>query len=398
MTDNVAHFKNYDFIINILNEMTNKFNSQKDLFLLEQGLTYLNCANMSPMLKSVNEAGLQALETRATPWKIASEDWFSNAEKLRILASRIFQTDSDNIALIPSASYGLAAAAKNFNLSAGKEIIVLDQQYPSNYYVWGNLASQQNLEIVIVQKIKNKTLTESILEKINSKTGIIAVPNCHWINGIYIDLQQISEASKSVGSYFVLDLSQSLGVLPIDIDKIDPDFAVSVGYKWLMGPYGLGYMYVSKKWQDVGEPLEYSWLNKKGSENFANLVNYESGYREGARKFDMGGFPQFNILPMSIAALEQVNNWEIGYVQAEIKKLTDKIITYKKQVGNYDETAISVGHIASIPLNNLNVNKLKERLQSDNVVISFRGTSIRVSPHLYNDFDDIDKLLFCLKD
>ena len=189
-----------------------------------------------------------------------------------------------------------------------------------------------------------------------------------------------------------------MGVLPINIDKIDPDFAVSVGYKWLMGPYGLGYMYVSKKWQDVGEPLEYSWLNKKGSENFANLVNFESGYRQGARKFDMGGFPQFNILPMSIAALEQVNNWEIDYVQAEIKKLTDKIIIYKKQVGIYDETAISVGHIASIPLNNLNVNKLKERLQSNNVVISFRGTSIRVSPHVYNDFDDIDKLLFCLKD
>ena len=378
--------------------MINKFNSQKDLFLLEESLTYLNCANMSPMLKTVNEAGLEALAKRATPWKISSEDWFSNAEKLRILASKIFQTDSNSIALIPSVSYGLAAAAKNFKLSAGKEIIVLDQQYPSNYYVWENLASQQNLQIVIVQKIKNKTLTESILEKINSKTGIIALPNCHWINGTYIDLQQISDASKSVGSYFVLDLSQSLGVLPIDIDKIDPDFAVSVGYKWLMGPYGLGYMYVSKKWQDVGEPLEYSWLNKKGSENFANLVNYESGYREGARKFDMGGFPQFNILPMSIAALEKINNWEIGYVQAEIKKLTDKIVNYKKQVGNYDETTIGVGHIASIPLNNLNGNKLKERLQNNNVVISFRGTSIRVSPHVYNDFDDIDNLINCMQD
>jgi len=378
--------------------MINKLNSQKGLFLMEEGLTYLNCANMSLMLKTVKEAGLQALDTRAAPWKISSEDWFTNAEKLRDLASKVFHTNSNNIALIPSVSYGLAAAAKNFKLHAGKEIIVLEQQYPSNYYVWENLASQQNLRIVIIKKGKGKTLTESILEKINTKTGIIALPNCHWINGTYIDLQRISDASKSVGSYFVLDLSQSLGVLPIDIDKIQPDFAVSVGYKWLLGPYGLGYMYVSKKWQETGEPLEYSWLTKKGSENFANLTNYVTGYRDGARKFDMGEFPQFNLLPMSIAALQQIDNWEIGAVQAELKKLTDKIIEFKKETDMFDQTALSVGHISSIPLNNLNVSKLKDRLQNNNVVISFRGTSIRVSPHLYNGFEDIDKLLSSLRD
>jgi selenocysteine lyase/cysteine desulfurase len=378
--------------------MTGKLNSHKDLFLLDKGLTYLNCANMSPMLKTVKEAGLQALETRATPWMISSEDWFTNAEILRGLAAKVFQTNSSNISLIPSASYGLAAAAKNFKLDAGKEIIVLDQQYPSNYYVWENLASEQNLQMVIVQKAKGKTLTESVLEKINSKTGIIALPNCHWINGVYIDLQRISDASRSIGSYLVLDLSQSLGVLPIDIDKVQPDFAVAVGYKWLMGPYGLGYMYVSKKWQETGAPLEYSWLTKKGSENFATLTNYATGYRDGARKFDMGEFPQFNLLPMSIAALQQVNSWETNSVQAEIKKLTDKITDFKKHAGLFDETALSAGHIASIPLDNLNTDKLKNRLQSNNIIISFRGTSIRVSPHLYNDAEDIDLLLSSLQE
>jgi selenocysteine lyase/cysteine desulfurase len=367
-------------------------------FLLNPDITYLNCANMSPMLKAVKEAGLQALETRATPWKISSEDWFVNAEKLRNLAAKVFQTDGNNIALVPSVSYGLAVAAKNFKLKEGKEIIVLNQQYPSNYYVWENLATQQNLKIVTVQKGKGKTLTESILERINSKTGIIALPNCHWINGTYVDLQQISDASKSVDAYLVLDLSQSLGALPIDIDKIQPDFAVSVGYKWLMGPYGLGYMYVSKKWQEIGEPLEYSWLTKKGSENFANLTNYTTGYRNGARKFDMGEFPQFNLLPMSIAALQQINNWEIGSIQTEIKKLTDKIVDFKKSIGTFDETALSVGHIASIDLSNANINELKDKLQFYNIVISFRGTSIRVSPHVYNNVEDIDKLLSCFQE
>jgi selenocysteine lyase/cysteine desulfurase len=376
--------------------MESKLASQKDLFILEEGLVYLNCANMSPLLKTVKEAGLEALDTRAAPWRISSEDWFTNAERLRTFASKVFQTKSDNIALIPSASYGLAAAAKNFRPGAGKEIIVLEQQYPSNYYVWEDLAVKQDLKLVTVKKAGGKTLTESVLEKINGNTGIIALPNCHWINGTYIDLQQVSDASRSVGSLLVLDLSQSLGALPIDIDKVQPDFAVSVGYKWLLGPYGLGYMYVSKKWQEIGEPLEYSWLTKKGSENFADLTNYVTGYRAGARKFDMGEFPQFNLLPMSIAALQQINDWGIGSIQAKVKRLTDKIIDFKKSIGIFDETALSVGHMASIPLNNLDTNKLKERLKNKNVIISFRGASIRVSPHLYNDFGDIDQLLSCI--
>ena len=211
--------------------MLTKTNSEKELFLMEEGITYLNCANMSPMLKSVREAGLQALDTRAAPWKLSSQDWFTNAEILRELAAKIFQTSNDNIALIPSASYGLAVAAKNIKLNAGKEIIILDQQFPSNYYVWQNLANEQNLQIVTIQNSNSKTLTESIIEKINGNTGIIAIPNCHWIDGTLIDLQQISNAAKTVGALLVLDLSQSLGVLPIDINSIDPDFAVCVGYK-----------------------------------------------------------------------------------------------------------------------------------------------------------------------
>ncbi|MEO6455390.1 MAG: aminotransferase class V-fold PLP-dependent enzyme [Ginsengibacter sp.] len=350
------------------------------------------------MLKSVKEAGLQALSTRAAPWNLSSEDWFTDAEKLRGLAAKIFKTGYDNIAIIPSASYGLAVAAKNFKLPAGKEIIVLEDQFPSNYYVWENLAVQQNLQIVTIKKNNKQTLTESILEKINSSTGIIAIPNCHWIDGIWIDLQKISDAARSAGAYLVLDLSQSLGVLPIDIENIQPDFAVSVGYKWLLGPYSLSYMYVSKKWQQAGEPLEYSWMTKKGSEDFSALTSYVSGYRNGARKFDMCEFSQINSLPMAIAALEQIINWEISTIQKELKKLTDRIVYYKKEIGIFRDNTESVGHIISMPLDKVNIKGLKEELQNNKVVISFRGTSIRVSPHLYNDDNDIDKLLSCLKD
>src|SRR5215217_8570867 len=163
--------------------MNKPMSGQKDKFILEEGITYLNCASMSPMLLTVRQAGLQALEMRAAPWNISSEDWIIHAEKLRSLAAAVFQTSTNNIALVPSASYGLALAAKNLKVQAGKNIIVLEDQFPSNYYVWENLARESGLQIITVPKTRDKTLTENILERIDTNTGIVALPNCHWMDG-----------------------------------------------------------------------------------------------------------------------------------------------------------------------------------------------------------------------
>jgi selenocysteine lyase/cysteine desulfurase len=372
-------------------------NTQRQLFLLDESVKYLNCANMSPMLVAVKTAGLKALETRAAPWKLTDAEWFGHAEILRAEAGKVFQTDYNNIALIPSASYGLAAAAKNCIPARGKTLVVLQQEFPSNYYVWEELAAKQGLSLISIHQADNKTLTESILEKIDVHTGLVAIPNCHWTSGVWLDLQKISKAAKAVGAYLVLDLSQSMGALPTEIDTIQPDFAVSVGYKWMLGPYGIGYMYVSPQWQQQGSPLEYSWLTKKGSENFANLTNYVSDYRPGARKFDMGEFPQINLMPMAIAALRQVNEWSTGFIQDGIKKLTDIIVAYKKRRNFFNELAPSVGHIIHIPLGDMDLVLLKKRLQDAGVVISFRGSSMRVAPHLYNDATDVEVLLSCLE-
>ena len=200
--------------------MTNK-NSNKDLFELDDDITYLNCASMSPLLKSAKSAGLNAIEKRAKPWNLTDVDWFGDAEILRRKVSKIFQTSADNIAIIPAASYGLALAAKNIgrsltssNKKSNGTIILIEDQFPSNYYVWDNLSKQFDLHIVTIKKHDNRILTDLILESINSDTVIVAVPNCHWIDGSLIDLERVSTAVKSVNAYLVLDLSQSLGALP----------------------------------------------------------------------------------------------------------------------------------------------------------------------------------------
>ena len=369
----------------------------RDLFELDNDITYLNCSGMSPLLKSAKQAGLTGLEKRANPWSMTNEDWFDKAEKLRILASRIFQTSESNIALVPSASYGLATAAKNLQVKRGKSIIVVEDQFPSNYYIWENLARKFDLKIIKAEKKPDKILTDSILESINSETGIVAVPNCHWIDGMLIDLEKISKAAKAVDAFLILDLSQSLGVLPINIDKIDPDFAVAVGYKWMLGSYGLGYMYAAPRWHIKGEPLEYNWSTRKGSEDFSSLINYNPEFREGARKFDMGESAQFNTMPLAIAALEQILKWGVEEIQFSIKILTDIISSDKNSNVNYNLTQ-RAGHIISVPLGERNVETIKQKIKKNKIIVSFRGSFIRISPHLYNDTSDINKLISCFLD
>ncbi len=263
--------------------------------------------------------------------------------------------------------------------------------------MWDELSKKLGLKILTVKKQNDKLLTDNILENINSETGIVAIPNCHWMDGSLIDLEKISEAVKTVNAHLVLDLSQSLGALPVNINKIDPDFAVSVGYKWMLGPYSLGYMYVSPRWQEKGEPLEQNWSIRKGSDDFAKLTGYTTEYRTGTRKFDMGEFAQFNTLPMSIAALDQILKWGVENIQSHIKVLTNIISeNLCKDKGYQRPVTPNAGHIISVPIGNRNVESLKKKLSENKIFVSFRGSNIRISPHLYNDASDIEKLISCL--
>lgn len=356
---------------------------QKTLFDIPAHITFLNCANMSPQLKSITEKGIAAVNQKKHPWELQASDWFTGPERLRSLAARIFRTPTENIAFIPSASYGLALAAKNIKLQASQTILVLDREFPSNYYVWEQLG-----KVSPIKREPQQNWTQAILAAIDNNTGLVAIPQCHWTDGSWIDLKEVSKKTHALGIPLVLDLSQSLGVCPIEIDEIDPDFAVSVGYKWLLGPYGLGYMYVNPKWHETGSPLEYSWLARKDSEDFTQLVNYTPYYRSGARKFDMGEFSNFNLVPMAEEALTQILTWEVDAIYAYLTRLTAEIPVDTESAGHLKGVIIPDERLTPA---------IKKVLSEKNIYVSFRGNAIRIAPHVYNDQLDITRLMTCLQ-
>ena len=368
---------------------------QSDLFEIPADVTYLNCASMSPQLRSVTAAGFASVSSKVTPWTI---DWFSDSEKLRDLAAKIVNADADSIALIPSASYGLAVAAANVKVEKGQNIVLLHEEFPSNYYIWEKLARTKEAQIRLVKRAENEAWTLSILNSIDEKTAVVSVPNCHWTDGSLIELERVAEKTRSVGAALVIDASQSLGAYPLDAKKIKPDFLVSVGYKWLLCPYSLGFLYADEKWRTEGKPIEESWLTRADSENFATLVAYRSEYRTGARRFDMGEFTNFVTVPMAIAALQQIHEWKVENIQQTLAVLTRLIAKKAEELGcRMLPENDRINHLIGIKLPNGIPAGFSEQMAQNKIFVSLRGEAIRIAPYLYNDEADIEKFFEVLQ-
>ncbi|PYP80002.1 MAG: aminotransferase [Gemmatimonadetes bacterium] len=378
--------------------MERALGSQRAMFDIPDGVTYLNCASMSPQLRTVTEAGIDAVRAKASPWTLRPSDWFDHAEPLRALFGRVIGADAESVALVPSVSYGLAIAAANVPVRAGQSIVVLDREFPSGTYTWRELARRTGARIVTVARDAGSSWTDALLAALDDTVAVVAAPVCHWTDGSLIDLERLAPAVRAAGAALVVDASQAAGAHPIDVARIRPDFLCSVGYKWLLGPYSLGYLYVDPKWHERGVPIEQTWMSRLGAEDFTSLVDYVDELRPGARRFDMGEFSQFTLLPMSVAALTQVLEWGVPRIAASIGALTTRIAAETKALGcGVSADAERVRHIVGVRLPRGLPSGLTERLAEARVFVSVRGDSIRVAPHLYNDETDVARFVNVLR-
>ncbi|MGI9418159.1 MAG: aminotransferase class V-fold PLP-dependent enzyme, partial [Geminicoccaceae bacterium] len=360
-------------------------------------VAYLNCAYMSPSLKAVTEAGVQALSGKGRPWTVTPEDFFTHPEKARGLFAELINAASDDIAIVPAASYGLAVAARNLPLRAGDKILILAEQFPSNVYTWREMAREHSAEVITVDRPSDGDWTAAVLEQLDERVAITALPHCHWTDGGIIDLEAIGARCRSEGSALVLDITQSIGALPFDVAAVRPDYVVAAGYKWMMGPYSLGFLYVAPTHQD-GEPLEQNWITRANSENFSRLIDYQDRYQPGARRFDVGERSNFALMPASIAALSQLLDWGVDAIAETLAVKTGMIAERARAIGLAPMSANRrAGHFLGVRFPNGVPEGLPERLAEHQVYVSLRGDSLRVTPHLYNNDADVDRLFSVLE-
>jgi len=370
--------------------------TQRALFEIPDDVTWLNCAYMSPQLRAVRAAGEEALGRKAQPWRVRPEDFFSESEELRGLFARLIHADAEGVALVPSVSYGMAVVAANLRVQEGQRLLVLAEEFPSNLYPWRELARRTGATLFTVPRPPDGDWTRVLLEQMDARCALVAVPHCHWMDGTWVDLVRVGARAREVGAVLAVDATQSLGALPLSVEEVRPDYLVAAGYKWLMGPYSQGYLYVAPRHRE-GRPLELNWITRQGSEDFTRLTDYSEEFQPGARRFDMGERSNFLQIPMAAAALRQLLDWGVESTQETLRELTRRAARGAEALGlEVSPEAHRAGHLVGLRRRGGYPPDVTARLAARKVYVSVRGENLRVSPHLYNTAEDVDRLLEAL--
>ncbi len=372
----------------------------RSAFHLPPDVTYLNTAYMGPLPRTAVEAGWSALDRKARPWTIAAEDFFVPGETYRGLVAERLGADADGVAVTPSVSYGLSTFAANLSLAAGQVVLVPADEFPSALLPWTEAAARVGASVVRVPADgpdrSGPLLAE--VERRGDQVALVSAPAGHWTDGAPFDLVALRAATRAVGAALAVDVAQSLGAVPFDVAAVEPDVVAGATYKWLLGPYALGFAWFAPAWRE-GAPLEHSWIGRAGAEDFAALTSPADGYRPGARRYDMGEGSQHNLMAVALAGLQLVRDWDPAVTAEHSRALTDRIAAGAAELGfvvpppeHRSPHLLGLGLAAT----GLEPAALASQLAGDRVHVSVRGPAVRVSAHRFNTDDDVDRLLASL--
>ncbi|HEX2166804.1 MAG TPA: aminotransferase class V-fold PLP-dependent enzyme [Longimicrobiales bacterium] len=390
--------------MNVPYDMTNApLDCRRSDFSLPRDVHYLNCAYMGPLPVRTQEAGIAGVRAKAVPTAIEPDDFFRDSDEARALFARVIGArDAGRVAIVPSASYGIATVARNVKCTAGDTIVIAAEQFPSNVYAWRRLAAERNASVRVAdarsETARGESWNEALLEAIDERCAVVALPHVHWTDGTLFDLDRIGARAREVGAALIVDGTQSIGALPFDVNRIRPDAVICAAYKWLLGPYGIGFAWFGERFDD-GVPLEETWIGREHSDEFQHLVDYRDGYQPGAARFDVGERSNFVLLPMAIESMRLVLEWRADRIQQYCDDLLEDVLADAVTLGFRIESRQWRGaHMFGLRTPaGLDLARLGAELRARNVFASLRGSALRVSPNVYNDAADAAALLDALQ-
>lgn len=371
---------------------------QKNLFSLRNNVHYLNCAYKAPLLKAAEAAAIQSLIRDRNPMDITADHYFEDMPIVRNLFAQIINAQANQIAIIPSASYGLSAVLKNTPSKKNGHAIAVKDEFPSGYFSLRKWAHQHSNDLITVEpddgNLKGESWNKNILAQINQNTSVVLLSSIHWMNGIKFDLEAIGSRCRQVGARFIVDGTQSVGALPMNIEQFNIDALVCAGYKWLLGPYSLSLAFFGDHYND-GEPLEESWLNRTNAKDFSNITAYGEHYKPKAGRYNVGETCNFTLMPMLKESLKQIVQWGPENIQQYTAQLIKPLMTFLKGLGiELEPDAYFCSHHFSLQLpETVDLDRLKENLTKNHVYLSVRGKYLRVAVNVFNDASDIDMLI-----
>ncbi len=375
--------------------------SQRDLFEMPRHICYLNAASYSPLPLRTQEAGRAAVGRKGTPWTLDAAFANGQHERARAAAARLVNADPADVALIPSVSYGVATAAKLLTIARGARVVVLENDHSSPVLEWQTRADAQGFTVETIRRPADGDWTSAALAAIERSgappVGLASISSVHWSDGGLLDLDRIGGALRRQGAMFLVDATQSAGVLMTDVRRLDPDFVIFPTYKWLLGPYGRAFLYVARRHQ-AGIPLEQTSSGRRNVRAENEVYFTDIGYVGDARRFDMGERDHFISMEMAAIGMEMMAEWGAAALAQRLSMLTERIAQGIRGIGGISmpEPRIRAPHILSLAFEGGMPAGLVEGLAAENIFVAARLGRLRISPHVYNDEVDADRFVAAL--
>jgi len=371
--------------------------SQRELFDMPREVCYLNAASWGPLPRASVEAGRAAVARKGQPWALPADFAPAQFERARRAAARLINADPADVALVPSVSYGVATAGKLFAPPRATRVLTLENDHVSPVLEWQTRASYADFLPETVRQPRDGDWTAALLQAIDRPgappVGLASISSVHWSDGCAIDLERVGAALRRHGAALLIDATHAVGVMKLDVQALDPDFVVFPTYKWVLGPYGRGFLYVAKRWQN-GEPLEQTGAARRGVDSERGPYMRDLAYVDGARRFDMGERDFFVSLEMAAIGMELVAEWGSAAIVERLRMLTDRLADGLRNTGvRVPDARVRAPHILSLGFADGMPEGLVERLAAAQVYAASRLGRLRISPHVYNDEADVDRFV-----
>lgn len=359
---------------------------QRHLFELPEGVSYLDAAAWSPLPRAVRAAGEAGILAKSRPWDHSRADFPHRTERARALAAYVIGASPDDVAIVGAVSHAMATVAHNLKPEPGGRILRVADEFPSLCLPFDRLAERRGLTVEVVERPEDGDWTAALLAAIARPDApplaIATLTPAHWTDGTLIDLDRLAPAVRAAGAILVIDATQAVGAMPVDVGRWRPDFLAFPTYKWTLGPYGLAFLYAASHRQD-GLPLEENSGNRPPA--------------KGARRYDRGELHDPVALPMAAEGLALIAEWGAEPISRYLGSLARRLGEGCEALGlTVPPLDRLVPHVLGIGVPGGQPEHLIARLAEAGVHASARGGGLRFSPHVWANEGDIDACLAAL--
>ena len=355
---------------------------------------YFNNGSTGPLPRRAIEALADFNERRGAPYLITEEIQFGTLRRSRELCARLVNARPEDIALMVNTSYGLNLAARALPIAPGDVILTNDREFPANIYPWMALEGK-GVVFERIPCIEGMPDEDALLRALDRPR--VKVVTTSWVgfaSGYRVDLGRIGAACRERGIYFVVDAIQGLGALTLDLEQTPVDILACGAQKWLLSPWGTGFVYVRPELVERLEPQDVGWLSTRASENFASLVDYDLTYLPDARRFEVITLP-FQDFSGFNASLELFFELGPDAVAAHVADLAERIVEWAQS--RSDVTLVTPAspdrRAGIVTVRPRATDAAAAKLSQADVVFSLREGGIRLSPHLYNTRAEVEAVL-----